>query len=186
VKRFVIMTVGKTHSGKSTFANMLEERISDSLVIDQDHHAEFLNTFYKKLLPSEGPNTLKYAVSQTILDYAIQRTDLHIILCNSNRHRTGREKSLNYFTEQGFKSILVNFDLPDHILQQRIADSSRSTKIFRSASSFSEVLTKQNNEDIGELKESEADYLFSIQDGEDVHQVIEKVVQILERGKAEV
>ena len=45
MNRFVIMTVGKTHSGKTTFAKALEEEMTNSVVIDQDNHAEFLHTF---------------------------------------------------------------------------------------------------------------------------------------------
>ncbi|WP_421385454.1 AAA family ATPase [Bacillus salacetis] len=178
MQRMVIMTIGKTHSGKSTFAKLLEERLNDSLLIDQDNHAEFLNEFYPKLLPDKGPNTLKYTVSKTILDYAAAQTDLHIILCNSNRHREGRSKILEYLKDQGFKSVLVNFEISDDILQQRVSDSNRSTKIFRSASSFSEVLMKQNSEEAESPGEEEADHLFSIQKPGDIHQVIEEIIQI--------
>ncbi len=59
MNRFVIITVGKTHSGKTTFAKKLEKQLCNSIVIDQDNHAEFINTFYKKLLPKHGPNTIK-------------------------------------------------------------------------------------------------------------------------------
>lgn len=44
MKRLVVITVGKTHSGKSTFAQALEQQLHESLVIDQDNHAEFLGT----------------------------------------------------------------------------------------------------------------------------------------------
>ena len=54
MNRFVIMTVGKTHSGKTTFAKALEKELVNSVVVDQDNHAEFLHTHYKKLLPQQG------------------------------------------------------------------------------------------------------------------------------------
>lgn len=85
MKRLVIITVGKTHSGKTTFAKALEQQLDNSLVIDQDNHAEFINTYYKILLPKQGPNTVKYAITQTIVDYAVNQTNFHHILCNSNR-----------------------------------------------------------------------------------------------------
>jgi hypothetical protein len=75
MKRLVIMTVGKTHSGKTTFAKALERQLHNSLVIDQDNHAEFINTYYKSLLPKQGPNTIKYAITQTIVDYAVNQTN---------------------------------------------------------------------------------------------------------------
>ena len=90
MKRFVIITVGKTHSGKTTFANALEKQLHNSIVIDQDNHAEFINNYYKTLLPKTGPNAIKYAISNTIVDYAVNQTGLHLILCNSNRGLKGR------------------------------------------------------------------------------------------------
>ena len=54
MKRFVIITVGKTHSGKTTFAKALEKELKNSVMIDQDNHALFINTYYKNLIPSRG------------------------------------------------------------------------------------------------------------------------------------
>ena len=54
MKRFVIITVGKTHSGKTTFAKALEKELPHSFVMDQDNQAEFINTHYEKLQPAEG------------------------------------------------------------------------------------------------------------------------------------
>ena len=68
MNRFVIMTVGKTHSGKTTFARNLEKEITNSVVIDQDNHAEFLQSTYPLLVPTKGHNKIKYALTQTIVD----------------------------------------------------------------------------------------------------------------------
>ena len=70
MKKLVIITVGKTHSGKTTFANALEKQLNNSFVMDQDNHAEFINTYYKNLQPKQGPNTLKHSLSKLIVDYA--------------------------------------------------------------------------------------------------------------------
>lgn len=40
--RFCVMTIGKTHSGKSTFARNLEQMCKNCIVIDQDQQAQFL------------------------------------------------------------------------------------------------------------------------------------------------
>ncbi|WP_420826794.1 hypothetical protein [Chengkuizengella sediminis] len=55
MNRLVIMTVGKTHSGKTTFAKALEKEMHNSIVIDQYNHAELLDTYYQTLLPKQGP-----------------------------------------------------------------------------------------------------------------------------------
>ncbi len=49
MKQFVIMMVGKTHSGKTSFAKELEDRVEQAVMIDQDTHALFLQNNYQKL-----------------------------------------------------------------------------------------------------------------------------------------
>ncbi len=176
MKRLVIITVGKTHSGKTTFAKELEQKMLNSLVVDQDNHAEFINTYYKALLPKQGPNKIKYAITQT---------NSHLILCNSNRSSKGRINLLNQFKNKGFITILVNFDIPDHILQSRVDNSQRSKIIFRSASTFEEVLNRQQAEsqkvDVTAPLESEADHFFVIKNEDDVHTVSQSILTISQK-----
>ncbi|WP_342429554.1 AAA family ATPase [Neobacillus sp. FSL H8-0543] len=184
MKRLVIITVGKTHSGKTTFARFLENELNNSLVIDQDSHAEFLNTFYKNLQPKQGPNTLKHAISQLIVNYAIDHTDFHLIISNSNRNRKDRLDLLEeLFNSDKFFRILVHFDIPNDVLQDRVTQSQRSTNIFRGAySNFEEVLIRQQadslKEDVTDPVEGEADHLFVINENAEVYSVIQKIVSI--------
>ncbi len=178
--RFVILTVGKTHSGKTTFAHALEEQLENSIVIDQDNHAAFVNAHYLKLRPKEGPNTLKYAVTQAIVDYAVRQTDSHLILCNSNLDRRGRAELIDYFRGNAFTSLLVYFDIPEHELQIRVAESQRSKAIFRSAATFEDVLARQQSAVAPEAGES--DHFITIRSSEDVPAVIARIIQrILKR-----
>jgi len=176
------MTVGKTHSGKTTFAKALENHMFNSVVIDQDKHAEFLQMNYQTILPKQGKNTIKYAMTQTIVNYATTETNCHLILCNSNRNQKGRLKLLEQFHNEGFTSILVNFDIPEHVLKNRVAKSQRDTSILRTASTFAEVLTRQHNEtnqdDVVPPIEGEADHLFVIKDSIEVESVIRKIVDL--------
>jgi adenylate kinase family enzyme len=182
MKRLVIITVGKTHSGKTTFAKKLEQHLHNSLMIDQDNHAEFINTYYKSLLPEQEPYTIKYAVTQTIVDYAVNQTNFHLILCNSNRNRKHRLDLVEKFHNQGFISILVNFDIPDYVLKARIAKSQRSTIVIRGASTFEEVLILQQDEshngDVVAPTEGEANHSFVIKDGNEVQSVIQEITNI--------
>ena len=182
MKRFVIMTVGKTHSGKTTFAKALEKQLYNSLMIDQDNHAEFINTNYKTLLPKQGPNTIKYAITQTIVDYAVNQTDFHLILCNSNRSRKDRLDLLAHFRTNGFTSILVDFDVPDDVLWARVTESQRSTTVIRSASTFKEVLIRQqaelHNADVTAPIDGEADHLFVVRDTQDVQSIMRGIVKL--------
>lgn len=145
MKRLVIITVGKTHSGKTTFAKALEKELHNSFIMDQDNHAEFINTYYEKLQPTKGPNTLKHGLSKFIVDYAKEHTNSHLIICNSNRSRNGRMYLLNeLFKTEEYVRILVHFDIPDDVLYKRVTRSERNTNIFRGRySNFEEVLVRQ-------------------------------------------
>ena len=180
MNRFVIMTVGKTHSGKTTFAHKLEEETTHSVIIDQDNHAQFLKDYYPALFHQKGPNKIKYTLTQTMVDYVVNETNYHIILCNSNYNKLGRERLLTYYKEHGFTTILVFFDLPDEVLYKRVENSGRNMDILRTAKSFLEVLDRQRSdmekEEICAPTEVEADYLFTIQTEKDVQEVVNHLV----------
>jgi hypothetical protein len=100
--------------------------------MDQDNNAEFLNTYYKNLLPKQGPNILKHSISKVIVDYAKEQTDFHIIASSANRTRKVRKYLLEeIYGKDAFVSILVHFDIPDEVLLERVTKSQRSTNILR-------------------------------------------------------
>jgi deoxyadenosine/deoxycytidine kinase len=184
LKRLAVITVGKTHSGKTKFAHALEKELQNSMVIDQDNHAEFINTYYKALQPIHGPNTLKHAISKLIVNYAIEQTDYHLIICNSNRSRNDRSYLFEeLFHKDDLIQIIVHFDIPYHVLQSRVTESQRSTNIFRGAyNSFEEVLNKQEadflKEDVRDPVDGEADHLFVIKDNAETESVILEILRI--------
>ncbi|WP_096273730.1 AAA family ATPase [Paucisalibacillus globulus] len=189
MKRLVVITVGKTHSGKTTFAKALEKKLDNSIVMDQDNHAEFINTYYKKIQPKTGPNTLKHALSRLIVDYTKENTDYHLIICNSNRSIHDRNYLLNeLFPAKDFTRILVHFDIPDYILKARVHQSERRTTIFRSATNFEQVLLRQQvddaREDVKSPTKEEADYLFHIKDSQELESVINAIIRISLNEKA--
>ncbi|WP_225321656.1 ATP-binding protein [Psychrobacillus sp. AK 1817] len=176
--RIVIMTVGKTHSGKTTFAKLLEKHLANSVIIDQDNHAEFLATHYINLLPKTASNKLKYGLTQMIVDYVVKESDCHLILCNSNRNINGRTRFLEYYKSSGFKTVVVYFDIPEEILKDRVTASERSTSILRTASNFDEVLIRQNLAEVVEPTKEEADYLFVIKKQQDVQIIVGEIVKL--------
>lgn len=176
--RLVVMTVGKTHSGKTTFAKELELVLQQAIVIDQDNHAEFINNHYKKLLPTAGPNTLKFSITKTVLNYATEQSDFHIILSNSNLSKTGRTKVLQYFHDKGFQSILVYFDLPIELLRERVTETQRSKAIFRSASSFLEVLERQVNSTEIKPNNDDSNYFFVVKEPHHTKEIIQQIKAI--------
>lgn len=178
MNRLAIITVGKTHSGKSTFAKHLEKRLANSIVVDQDNHAEILHTYYPALIPEKGPNEIKFALTRTIVDYAVNQTDCHLILCNSNRKAENRAELLKYYQENGFTTVVVSFDIPDEILKERIKSSQRDVSILRTVSSFEEVLAQQKDDCLVAGKEKDADYVFTIKEDLDLEKSIASILKI--------
>lgn len=187
MNRLMVMTVGKTHSGKTSFAKALEKRLPGSLVIDQDVQAEFLHTYYQQIVPREGPNLIKNALTKMIVEYAVDETACHVILSNSNRHCDGRRRLLNYFASKRLKTIIVHFDIPEAILMERIALSQRDTSILRTVSTFEQVLVQQQAGDgektIATPGKSEADHLFTIKNEADTESVIQNILDIVNKQK---
>ncbi|PAE06355.1 CRISPR-associated protein Cas2 [Terribacillus saccharophilus] len=181
MKRFIIMMVGKTHSGKTSFAKELENSLEQAVMIDQDTHAFFLQNHYPKLIPKTGSNDLKHAITQTIVDYTVNETDAHLILSNANLERSSRTRLLNYYQEREFTSIIVYFDLPETLLRERIARGNRDAVILRTVSSFEQVLDRQMR--LGKAEEpsaDEADHLLVIRDVNDLGYIMVKILNTVQ------
>ncbi|MCW1928647.1 AAA family ATPase [Bhargavaea beijingensis] len=174
--RLAIMTVGKTHSGKTMFANRLAEVLADSVVIDQDLQAEFLSRHYPALLPSKGPNTVKYALTQTLVEHAARNTGLHLIVSHPDPGREARMQWLDDYRKHGFTTVLVFFNIPEDHLRIRIRESGRSTKIFRVSLTFDELLDRQKAAfPVAAPAEDEADHLFTVRLPDDAESVIHRI-----------
>ncbi|KYG59460.1 AAA family ATPase [Planococcus maritimus] len=188
MNRVAVMTVGKTHSGKTTFAQALERRLANAIVIDQDNHAEILRNYYPALVPKQGANAIKYALTQTIVDYAVDQTDCHIILCNANRNRKGRLKLLEFYQSKGFTTILMNFDIADSVLEARIDRARRDTSILRTVASFCDVLERQRVESLEgpgvTPTPGEADYLFTVANEQQIEAAISAILELAARGES--
>lgn len=181
--RLFVVTIGKTHSGKTTFANALKQKLSNSVVIDQEAHVEFLQSYYQDSLPKQGNHTMKNTMSKLALDYYISCTNTNMILCNTHLSRAHRSTIFEkIFTKNKFTRILIYFDIPDEVIIARIKESNRSTSPFRSdCSTFEEVLALQKeaskqNEEYPQM--DEADYIFIINDNHNHDAVIEEILQI--------
>jgi hypothetical protein len=59
-----------------------------------------------------------------------------------------------------------------------VSQTERNTKIFRSASTFEEVLKRQQAEMVTDPVEGESDHLFVIRDSNEVKSVIQRIVGI--------
>ena len=173
-----------THSGKSTFAQNLANHIPNLIVIDPDNHAEFINKHYRSLLPTAGANTLKNGITEFILNYASNQSDRHIIFCGANRYQVHRRKLLDSMQQKGFKTVIVHFAIPIEILKARVQNSTRKTTIFRSASGFEEVLTRQISEvaagAIIPPEPKEAVFFFEVNQSDQSNSVIRSIAKLIQ------
>lgn len=182
--RLFVMTIGKTHSGKTTFANALKQKLANSVVIDQEAHVDFLQSYYQDSLPKQGNHTMKNTMSKLALDYYIACTSTNMIVCDTHLSRAHRSTILEQiFTKNKFTRILVYFEIPEEVIIARIKESSRNISSFRSdCSTFEEVLalqkeaSAQQNEEYPQI--DEADYIFIINDNQNQDAVIEEILQI--------
>ena len=176
MKRLVIMTIGKTHSGKTTFGKKLEEKLQTSIVIDQDNHATFLHTHYPKLVPEHNQFKLKIMLSQFILNYAITETNAPIIISSANLSKKGRIALLEqFFPQNEWTRIYVYFDYSTATLQQRIEHTTRSTTIFRDVTMTFERLIEKHSEQLEPPTDEEVDYIFHVNETQSDEKVIEMI-----------
>ena len=183
-KRLFIMTIGKTHSGKTTFAQALKKQLSNSVVIDHEDHVEFLQSYYKDSLPKQGSHIVKNTISRLVLDYHLAFTKNHLIICNTNlspdNQFTIHEK---LFSENKITSVLIYFDNSEKVLLDRINESNRTIPQFGSVhSNFIEVFNQQKAASPNQKEEisqfDRADHIFIMNDNEQQDDIIEKIVQI--------
>ncbi|MEK4700025.1 AAA family ATPase [Solibacillus sp. FSL R7-0668] len=182
MKRIVILTIGPTHSGKTTIARQLEQAFPHFIVLDQDKQAEFLNTHYEKLVPQSGPNTLKFLISETLLHYAIAQTSYNLILCNSNIHKAPRQQLLaRFFPAEQFVRVYIHFALAQDVLQNRIDNTLRDTKLFRDVTYTYEELLEKQLPQIDSPTCDEVDYILTIHEQTTTQQLVSEIEMIIHK-----
>lgn len=88
---------------------------------------------------------IKYKLTETLVQYAVNHTQHHIVLCNSNLNEFNRNRLIQRFINSGFRIIIVKFDLPIEILESRINEVRRDTSILRTVQTFKDALNSQKD-----------------------------------------
>jgi predicted kinase len=146
----LIMFIGKTHSGKTTFAKELEKANKDILVLEADPIALFMRENFPKLRELDDKEhsgvfkdvSLKYRLFLLLIEFSMSfgRT---IILSNSNMFKNGRSLIFKLAKKYNYKVVGVYFDLPEETLFDRVKKSKRTTKILRVSKDFNELIINQ-------------------------------------------
>ncbi len=181
----LVMFIGKTHSGKTTFAKELEKINKDILVLEADPIALFMRENFPKLREMDNKEhigkfqnvSLKYKLFLLLLEFSMSFGKT-IILSNSNMYKSGRKLIFNLAKKFGYKIIGVYFDFPEDFLLKRIKKSKRTTKILRVSKNFNDLIINQRTRmEIPTSKEF--DLFYVIKSENDFDKIKNNLIEII-------
>lgn len=185
--QFVIMTVGKTHSGKTTFGKKIAKQFKHVCLLDSDEIAEFLKDKYPDLYTKDfvkDSNELAsgyYLKQIVLLDIYKQslKTNLLIISTSANSTKKIRTEARRLAKKSGRKLIMVYFNLPETLLVSRIKESKRSQKCLYHSKNFIDLLVNKQKQRFEVPNKREADYFLEIIDEASGVKAFKEVVKLL-------
>lgn len=186
---YVIMTVGKTHSGKTTFGKELANKLKRSCVLDFDILGDFFKVTYpwlyeSNLFKNSKDSTqwhyLKLKVRNEILKQAL-KTNLPIVFTSANSTKTLRSKASNLVHKAWKKIVMVYFNWPENILLDRIAHSGRSKLCLTHSKDFKDLLLNRQSKIFEAPNTKEADIFFEINDDKSWKEVQSKILKIIQK-----
>jgi len=183
MERFALLTVGKTHTGKSTFAKEIVSQIPNCVILETDPIAVFLSTTFPKLhaldLDHQGSfssPSLKYRVFQTVLEFALAQ-NFNIILSNSNMYEKGRQGVFDIIKKYPAKTIGLHFNYPEELLSKRVEQSGRSTEVLSVSKDFQELIVNQRTR-FQPPNPTDFDYFFEVKDPADLPRVTKEILAL--------
>lgn len=183
MKNILIMTIGKTHSGKTTFGEELV-KVLPGVIIQSDPLAEFLKdnfpegfyTDYEHDGSFKNPS-LKYKLFITILKHSFKGKFIPIIT-NANIHFKLRKEIIKKDHKNGYKVVGVYLNYSENILKQRIEYAKRNKKCLFVSANYKALLKKQAKL-LAIPQEKEFDYFFEVRDEKEYEKMKEGVLKIV-------
>ena len=138
-ERHIVMCVGLTHSGKTTFAKKLIKEHPNAVLIDNDEIATFVNTKYPSAAFSEYNNikrnfkepNLKFLLFRDLLEFSM-KCEVPFVLSNGNLGNDIRTLVSKLAKKYSYKLIVVYFNLSKDVIIERIA---KTTNLIKSIDS---------------------------------------------------
>ncbi len=184
MRKYAIMMIGKTHSGKTTLARRLAESLR-GVVLETDNLALFLKKEFpidfdadKEHSGSFNNPSLKIKLFEAILEHTITAGHYLPILANSNLHQKLRDKLIGKLHRHGYKVIGIYLNLPEKVLKERVKRAKKDTGVLNASKDFNVLLDKQRKI-LAEPKAEEFDYFLEIQSEDDVRRVVDKIKIII-------
>ncbi len=181
--RFVLLTVGKTHTGKSTFGKEIGSQIPNCVIIETDPIALFLRNTFPKLQALDLEHSggfsspaLKYRVFQTILEFALAQ-NFNVVMSNSNMYEKGRKGVFDIIKKYPVKTIGLYFNYPEELLLKRIGQAGRSTEVLSVSKNFTELMLNQRTR-FQPPNSSDFDHFFEVTDPADLPRITKEILAL--------
>lgn len=182
-KKYVIMCVGRTHTGKTTFAKEVVKKFPAVLQIDSDEIAVFAKEKYPSVVESDYNKTrpdfknLKMVLFKDVYTFGLN-IGLNIILSNSNLSRKVRSFVSGQARKHGYQIVTVYFNLPEEVILKRLHNTRKSDKVFIQSKTWAQVLERQRK--ISELPPSKRNTIyFEITNNNDEAMIMEEIGKLL-------
>jgi len=166
--QFIIMLVGKTHNGKSTFGRRLSRWLPNSVLLEPDDVGRFLaeyfpQLYYRRCLPARSCRypTLKFKLYLTILRFALN-CGRNVTVTSNNIQLQRRAQIRAIARRYRAKVIMVFFNLPDSVLLSRIRRTKRPQQYYCESKNFEEILLKKHNLWFSRPTRAEADRFYVV------------------------
>lgn len=180
------MTVGKTHSGKTTFANKLHKKLPAFSLIETDDIVPFLREHVPEILAYEKnrghvleATALRSSIGRLMIETALSY-GISVIVPNGHITKHVRKQKRELAKKYTAKIIYISFELPDALLEKRVRTSDRSKHPLNISKSYQEVLDRQHG--IFEAPtQNEADYFFTIKKASDSAKAAQEIASLCAR-----
>lgn len=158
-RKYCIMTVWLSHSGKTTLAKNIIDHFSeyDIQQIDTDiiramcHH-HIPNIYHNTWSGDVDINSLSHnnidrmnlinRIQYTLLEYLIE-FDKNIILSNGNTNKAWRHKIITLLQQYNYCVILVYVNTEEHIILERLSHTNKDTSLMLKSKTYKESYTRQ-------------------------------------------
>jgi shikimate kinase len=187
--RYIIMTVGLIHSGKTTFGKLLAAQLPHAAILERDPIASMLNDHFSPVLrqdkmnwTKQGHEKLKDRIYKLILEEAINDAELTIILTGCHAVKNYRTETISQLRQAmpDAKVIMVYFDVDHEEISRRIHQSDKPTHVLTISKNFQEVIERQQKT-FEVPYPTEGDYFFTVKNNENTQEVLTAILNLISR-----
>lgn len=181
--QYAILTIGKTHTGKTTFAKEVAPKLANCAVLETDPIALFLRQHFPGLhmldLDHSGgfsSPSLKFILFRTILSFALENR-FNVILSNSNIYENGRRQVLDIIKRYKVRTVGVYLNYPEEVLIERAERSQRDIEVLRVSKDFKDLIINQRTR-FQPPDGSDFDHFFEVTDPAELPAVERKIIEL--------